>query len=189
MRPVYGPTTSCTAAVGSMNSPAAIALEPKPTPVLRGSSTSAGITAIDAYMPTPSRNAATLVVHTARAAIIRMSTSGLARAQLVAHPRGDHRGGGGEQPERPGRAPAPAGRLAHRDQQAGQPGGHQRRRAPVDRRASANRRGRHAEGDERRGGGDDRERKPEQPVVGEGVEDDARAPPGPARRRCPAARR
>ena len=51
-------------------------MPPNPTPLLLGSSTSAGITAIEAYIPTPSRNAARFVVQTARAAIIRMSTSG-----------------------------------------------------------------------------------------------------------------
>ena len=59
-----------------MNNPAAIALPPNPTPLLLGSSISCGITAIDAYIPTPSRNAARFVVQTARVAIIRMSTSG-----------------------------------------------------------------------------------------------------------------
>ena len=63
-----------------MNRPAKVIEAPNPNPVARGSSTSAGITAIEAYIPAPSRNAARLAVQTPRSAIIRMSTSGAGEA-------------------------------------------------------------------------------------------------------------
>src|SRR3984893_8498983 len=62
---------------GSKYSPETTTEAPKPKPVLLGSCANWGKTMNDEYIPAPSRNAATFVVHTPRIRIIVMSMSGV----------------------------------------------------------------------------------------------------------------
>src|SRR4051794_25300579 len=76
MRPVNWPMPTIVTVEGARKSPAATTEAPNPYPVLSGSWTNCGIRMNDEYIPTPTRNATTLVVHTPWMRIIRMSTSG-----------------------------------------------------------------------------------------------------------------
>src|SRR3954471_19022434 len=76
MRPVNWPMPTIVTVEGARKRPAATTEAPRPYPVLLGSWTNCGMRMNDEYIPTPTRNATRLVVHTPWMRIIRMSTSG-----------------------------------------------------------------------------------------------------------------
>ena len=125
-------------------------------------------------MPKPTSIAVRFVVATPRSRIIEMSTSGCAWRALVTGPeRTRTSAASANRPRTSGRAPAPRVRLADADQQRGQRPGEQRGAAPVDLRRALHRRLRDPEE-----GGDDRHSvttrpRPEDPLVGEVVDDHA----------------
>ena len=75
-QPENGPAKSITADEGSRKRPAWVTVAPKPKPAAAGICTSCGTSRNEPNMPKPTIRAVTLVVHTPRRRIIRMSTSG-----------------------------------------------------------------------------------------------------------------
>ena len=80
----------------------------------------------------PTHSEATLVRSRAGRALTAMSTSGERDPPLDQHEHGQQDGRGGQQPDRPRRAPAPHGGLAQRQQQAEQGHGEQDRAGQVE---------------------------------------------------------
>jgi hypothetical protein len=76
IRPAIGLTISIAIVLGRRKSPASVTLAPKPKPLVRGNSTSAGISRNELYIPKPIRTVARLTVQTPRLRIMRRSTSG-----------------------------------------------------------------------------------------------------------------
>nr|WP_262414573.1 hypothetical protein [Streptomyces sp. ST1015] len=72
------PETNIARSIGSIRSPDAVTLAPKPYPALAGVWTKPGRKDQIAYMPAPNRRAARLVVHTAGSRMILRSMRGLA---------------------------------------------------------------------------------------------------------------
>ena len=146
---------------------------PKPTPVARGSSTSAGSERDRRVHADPEQERREVRRPHAAERHHPHVDEGIVTSQLVADPRGDEQRAGAEQPERLPRAEAPAAGLADGDEQCRQAGDHERRRREVDGSRGADRRAGHPPHDGPCDRNEHREREPEQPTPAQRGDDRA----------------